>query len=79
MQRQPVESSMIRAVGYDPATETLEVEFNTGKVWQYLDVPAEVHRQLMASDSHGSYMRSLVIDVYQDRQIKTPRTSRRHW
>lgn len=79
MKRQPVEWSMIRSVGYDPETETLEVEFNTGKVWQYLDVTAEVHRQLMASSSQGGYLRSLVIDQYEDCLVRTPRTSRRRW
>ena len=79
MNRQPVESSMVRSIGYDAATETLEVEFNTGKVWQYLEVPAEVHRQLMASESHGSYLRSLIIDQYPDRQVTTRRAPRRRW
>jgi hypothetical protein len=35
----PVDSSMIRAVGYDPKTKTLEVLYNSGKTYQYYDFP----------------------------------------
>ncbi|MCC7355043.1 MAG: KTSC domain-containing protein [Anaerolineae bacterium] len=59
-----VESSMIHAVGYDPETRTLEVVFNTGKTYQYYDVPPEEYAGLMAAESKGSYMRSHIIDSY---------------
>jgi hypothetical protein len=77
MNRQPVESSMIRSVGYDAASETLEVEFNSGKVYQYFEVPAEIHRELMEASSVGSYMQAEIIDVYPVRQVQTARSSRR--
>jgi hypothetical protein len=77
MNRQPVESSMIRSVGYDAASATLEVEFNSGKVYQYFEVPAEIHQELMEASSHGSYMRSAIIDVYPVHQVRTTRSSRR--
>jgi len=32
MQRLQVDSSMISSVGYDPETQTLELEFNSGAV-----------------------------------------------
>ena len=44
MQRQPVESSSLASVGYEERTRTLEVEFHNGGVYQYLEVPASVHR-----------------------------------
>ncbi len=77
MNREPVESSMIRSVGYDAATETLEVEFTSGTVYQYVEVPPEVHRELMEAGSCGSYMRACVIDAYDCRQVRVQRTSRR--
>jgi hypothetical protein len=70
MPRQPVDSSMLASVGYDAATRTLELEFNSGHVWQYFEVPEKVYRQLMASSSHGGYARDLIIDVYRDRRIR---------
>ena len=35
MKLQPVESSMIKAVGYDETTSTLEVVFNSGKTYSF--------------------------------------------
>ena len=55
MKRQPVSSSNLRSVGYDPETKTLEVEFQNGSVYQYFNVPNNVYRELMAAPSHGRY------------------------
>lgn len=60
----PVDSSMIRAVGYDRATRTLEVLFASGKTYLYQDVPQTEHKGLMAAGSKGSYMLSNIIDMY---------------
>ena len=43
MERQAVASTNIRAIGYDDASETLEVEFLDGSVYQYYGVPSHVH------------------------------------
>jgi uncharacterized Fe-S cluster-containing MiaB family protein len=64
MDLQFVESSMIQALGYDKDAETLMVIFNSGKTYQYSEVPQETYEQLLAADSKGSYMRSFVIDCY---------------
>jgi len=42
MDRARVISSMIRAVGYDPLRAMLEIEFTSGKVYEYESVPAQV-------------------------------------
>lgn len=55
MQRTDVESSNIRSIGYDSNTRVLEVEFTSGKVYQYPNVPAEAHTDLMKADSVGSF------------------------
>ena len=64
MELQLVESSMIQAVGYDEPSQTLVVIFNSGRTYEYYEVPPGIYTQLMASDSKGSYMRSFVIDCY---------------
>ena len=61
-----VESSMIRAVGYEPKTKILEVVFNSGRTYCYEGVPPKIYKELMAADSKGQYMRSEIIDVYPD-------------
>ncbi len=73
MQLTTVESSMIHAVGYDEKTQTLEVVFNSGRVYQYLEVPKEVYEGLLAADSKGSYMLANVIDLYDYEQIRRRR------
>ncbi|MEB3213696.1 MAG: KTSC domain-containing protein [Leptolyngbyaceae bacterium] len=65
-----VESSMIQAFGYDKDSQTLVVIFNSGKTYQYFEVPAEVYEDLLEADSKGSYMRSFVIDYYPYRLMK---------
>lgn len=61
-----VESSMIRAVGYDPATQELEVVFNSGKTYRYRGVPEQVYTDLLAAESKGQYMQANVIGAYPD-------------
>jgi hypothetical protein len=56
VQRQEVSSSTIRSIGYDFETFTLEVEFASGHVYQYFDVPDAVYAGLMAAPSHGKYL-----------------------
>lgn len=73
MNLQTVDSSMIHAVGYDAEKQMLEVVFNSGKVYQYFEVPQNVYDELMASDSKGSYMRSCVIDCYPYQQFRKRR------
>ena len=56
MERQFVSSSHILSIGYDPSSMTLEVEFKTGAVYQYYDVPQSLYDGLMSADSHGRYL-----------------------
>ena len=64
MRLDPVESSMMAAVGYDPELEALIVLFNSGKAYQYLNVPPEIYDGLMLAGSKGRYMLDNVIDHY---------------
>lgn len=54
MNRNPVQSSNIKSVGYSPATRELEIEFASG-VYSYLNVPPEIHKQLLEAKSAGSF------------------------
>jgi hypothetical protein len=64
MKRIPVNSSMIASVGYDRQERVLEVEFNTGNVYEYYDVPYREYLNLMKDESKGSYMKDFIIDQY---------------
>lgn len=60
MNREPVQSSHLSSVGFDTDSQTLEVEFRDGNVYQYFDVPEAVHLELMGSSSVGQYFSSNV-------------------
>lgn len=64
MQLDPVDSSMVAAVGYDAELRALVVLFNSGKAYQYLDVPQEIHQGFLAASSKGRYLLDNVIDHY---------------
>lgn len=60
MERQPVTSSNVKSVGYDAQAKVLEVEFVGGAIYQYDDVPADVHAELLASPSIGRAFGTLI-------------------
>jgi hypothetical protein len=64
MDRQAVSSSNLVSVGYDPGSETLEVEFTSGTIYRYLNVPSFEHERLMAANSHGIYFNTNIKDRY---------------
>jgi hypothetical protein len=55
MRRKPIQSSAIASLGYDTKREMLEVEFRSGNVYRYLDVPEEVYQDLLQAKSKGRY------------------------
>lgn len=70
VERHPVSSSNLQAVGYDHSTHVLEVEFTNGSVYQYFDVPQSIYQGLMAAPSKGSYLHTHIKDLYSYRQIE---------
>jgi hypothetical protein len=55
MTRVPVTSSVLASIGYDPVTWILELEFLSGWVYFYYNIPQAVYSNLMAASSHGKY------------------------
>ena len=64
MDRQPVTSSNLASVGYDPTAETLEVEFKNGLIYQYYNVPQIMSDQLMQAPSIGTFFNTNIKNVY---------------
>lgn len=64
MYRRPVDSTLIRSVGYDLPGSVLEVEFADGNVYEYYDVALTIYSELMAAESVGSYFNDHVKDMY---------------
>lgn len=55
----PVSSTNLHAVGYDPATSQLLVQFKNGTVYQYNNVTQQVHTAMMAGDP-GLYFAEII-------------------
>ena len=64
MIRDPVASSNIASIGYDPESETLEVEFTNGSIYQYFNVPFGLNEQLMVAPSKGQFLNVYIRNGY---------------
>lgn len=69
MRRDPVRSTAVAAVGYDPATNELEVEFAGGDVYRYSMVPPSVYRALLGATSIGAFVNREVKPHYPGREV----------
>jgi hypothetical protein len=56
MKRHSVSSSNIASIGYDERSNTLEIEFLNGGVYQYFDVPKIEYDGIINANSHGQYL-----------------------
>jgi len=69
VRRVAVDSSALSAVGYDPATNVLELEFVEGDVYRYFAVPRRIHRELLAAESLGRYFLTNIRDRYRHQRL----------
>jgi KTSC domain len=64
MHRKSVASSAISSVGYDERSSVLEVEFESGAVYDYFDVPPKVYNDLLNASSKGQFVSRRIRDRY---------------
>jgi len=69
MLRQSVNSSNIESIGFDTSTKMLEIEFNSGAIYQYYNVPDDIYHSLMSANSHGEYLNDHIKDNYRFSRI----------
>jgi len=69
MQRYPVSSSNISSIGYDQRSATLEVEFTSGDVYRYFDVPEHLHQQFLHATSLGQFLNDNIRYRYRYQKI----------
>lgn len=69
MERKYVESSNLYAIGYDPDSAILEIEFKSGSIYEYYDVPQYEYDNLMAADSKGTYAHQNIYKRYRQSKI----------
>jgi len=70
MDRQPVQSSNLRSIGYDQNTNTIEIEFNDGGIYQYFNVPESIYLALMEAVSKGTYFHDNIKQRYKYKRIR---------
>jgi hypothetical protein len=63
MNREAVSSSNIITVGYDSGSETLEIEFKSGAVYQYYNVSEHLYEQFKAAPSKGQFFHIYIKDA----------------
>ena len=69
MNRPTVAPSKVAAIGYDSPTQTLEVEFVKGSVYQYYGVPEDLYGKIMREPSKGRFLNTYIRDSYPHSRI----------
>jgi hypothetical protein len=66
-------STAIADIKYDRGRERLTVFFVSGRIYEYVDVPAEVAASFQSAFSKGTFFNSYVRDRYDFREIAPAR------
>ncbi|PIR70423.1 MAG: KTSC domain-containing protein [Candidatus Niyogibacteria bacterium CG10_big_fil_rev_8_21_14_0_10_42_19] len=69
MYRTPVSSTNICSIGYDSQSAILEVEFTSGDVYQYFNIPEHLYRGLMSASSKGQFLNDYIRNSYRYQKI----------
>jgi KTSC domain len=67
MQRTGLPSRSIRSAGYDAEQQRLELEFSSGGVYEYFDVPESVYDWLLRVPNKGRYVTKMISNRYRFR------------
>ena len=55
IRREHVQSSGLASVGYSKRRHILEIEFNNGAIYRYVNVPPSIYRDLASAESKTRY------------------------
>jgi hypothetical protein len=69
MRRRTVSSSAISSVGYDPKEKVLELEFSSGGVYDYYEVPPKIYAELMSAESKGRFVSEQIRGQYRSEKL----------
>ena len=73
IQRAAVESSSIASVGYGRASKLLEIEFRSGAIYRYREVPENVFTAFSAARSKGHFFGTQVRGKYTFDKLRGPK------
>ena len=60
------------SAGYDEATQTLELEFATGRIYQYRGVPRGTYEWLLRAKSKGCFVSRMINERYSYVEVSDP-------
>lgn len=69
MKHQPVESSSIASVAYDPDQQELHVRFKTGKTYAYSGVTPKQHQALIGAKSVGGHFAANIRNAFRSKAL----------
>jgi hypothetical protein len=67
--------STVIAIDYDTERERLTVTFATGRIYEYVDVPAEVAASFQSAFSKGTFFNGYIRDRYDFRKLTLARAA----
>ena len=70
IERTKVNSSNIDSIGYDENNKVLEIEFKSGGVYQYANVPKDIFVALIKASSHGNFFHARIKDKFPTTKVK---------
>lgn len=63
-----VNSSNLVSVGYEPQSQTLRIQFNSG-LYDYYSVPKHIFDGLLSASSHGQYHARYIKNSYRFNKV----------
>ena len=69
VERQPVDSCNLKTVGYDTHLKNLEIEFHSGMVFQYQNVPSHIFANLLSAQSTGTFFTDNIKNRYRSKRL----------
>ena len=72
MDRVSLTSRVVVSAGYDPASQTLELEFASGRVYRYTGVPRGTYEWLLRAPSKGAFVTRMINDRYAYLDVTPP-------
>jgi hypothetical protein len=73
MERSPLASRAVVSAGYDATRQALELEFASGRIYEYQGVPRGTYEWLLRAVSKGAFVTRMIKDRYPYRDV-TPAT-----
>lgn len=69
MEHKPVSSSNLESVGYDQKSQTMQIKFRNGGLYEYDGVPMHVYLGLVGASSPGNHFHHHVRPKYAGKKI----------